>query len=221
LQASADVSNIDSRLDNLEQTFLRVMQRWGESIESKDVYTRGHCERVADYACLLARQVGIAGRDLTWFRMGAFLHDVGKIEVPEAILNKPGQLTAEEWVVMQRHTTAGDEIVSKLGFAWDIRPIVRNHHEQWAGTGYPDGLAGEGIPLHARILCVADVYDALTTARAYRPALSRDEALRIMERDAGRVLDPNLFRLFRSLIETSPEAKRPQRLRTAAVPVGA
>jgi HD-GYP domain-containing protein (c-di-GMP phosphodiesterase class II) len=104
---------------------------------------------------------------------------------------------------------AGDEIVERLAFPWDIRPIVRSHHEQWCGGGYPDRLAGEEIPLYARILCIADIYDALTTARSYRPALSRKEALRIMERESGRVLDPELFRLFRSLIQRQPQTRVP------------
>jgi HD-GYP domain-containing protein (c-di-GMP phosphodiesterase class II) len=138
---------------------------------------------------------------LTWFRMGAFLHDVGKIEVPIEVLNKPGKLDAEEWSQMQHHTVAGDEIISGLDFPFDIRPIVRSHHEQWAGTGYPDRLSGDQIPLHARILCLADVYDALTSTRSYRPACSREEAIGIMERDAGRIFDPHLFPIFRRLVE--------------------
>src|SRR5690606_25841802 len=105
---------------------------------------------------------------------------VGKIEVPAEILNKPGKLTSEEWREMQAHTTAGDRIVAELEFPWDIGPIVRSHHERWDGSGYPDGISGDAIPLTARILCIADVYDALTTTRSYRPALSREEALEIM-----------------------------------------
>jgi putative nucleotidyltransferase with HDIG domain len=145
--------------------------------------------------------VGLAGRDLVWFRMGAFLHDVGKIETPAEVLNKPGKLTPEEWAVMQAHTVEGDQIVAELNFPWDIRPIVRSHHERWDGSGYPDGLRGEEIPLSARVLCVADVYDALTTTRSYRPALPPREALRIMEQDAGRLLDAQLFSTFRKLLE--------------------
>lgn len=200
LHASADLLDLDVRLDRLEQTYMRVMERWAESIESKDRYTAGHCQRVADYACMLAAEVGFTGRDLTWFRMGAFLHDVGKTAVDVAVLNKPGALTDEEWEQMRRHTTVGDQIVAEMDFPWDIRPIVRNHHERWDGTGYPDKLAGEDIPLTARILCVADVYDALTSARSYRPALSQDDALRIMQRDSGRLVDPQLFEIFRSLV---------------------
>jgi putative nucleotidyltransferase with HDIG domain len=205
LEARREISDLNGRLDGLEEIYLRVVRAWGESIESKDQYTAGHCQRVADYACMLAEAVGFAGRDLTWFRMGGFLHDVGKIEVPGEVLNKPGKLTPEEWKLMQGHTTAGDAIVAELNFAWDIRPIVRSHHEHWAGTGYPDGLKGEEIPLTARILCVADIYDALTTTRSYRPALSREEALRIMEADSGRILDPTLFEVFRTLLQADAQ----------------
>ncbi len=197
---------IEQRLDQLEHSYLQVVQQWAESIESKDNYTAGHCPRVVEYACKLAEAAGFAGRELTWFRMGAFLHDVGKTEVPAEVLNKPGKLTAEEWKVMQRHTIAGAEIVDDLSFPWDVRAIVRNHHERWDGTGYPDRMAGEQIPLTARILCLADVFDALTTARSYRPALSRQEALRIMERDAGIIFDPQLFATFKAIVANALEA---------------
>jgi putative nucleotidyltransferase with HDIG domain len=201
LGARREVLDLERRLGELEGIYLRVVGAWGESIESKDRYTAGHCQRVADYACMLAEAVGFAGHDLVWFRMGAFLHDVGKIETPAEVLNKPGKLTPEEWAVMQAHTVEGDRIVAELNFPWDIRPIVRSHHERWDGSGYPDGLRGEEIPLAARVLCVADVYDALTTTRSYRPALPPREALRIMEQDAGRLLDPQLFSTFRGLLE--------------------
>lgn len=210
LQARREILDLDRRLDQLEDAYLRVVQAWGESIESKDRYTAGHCQRVADYTCMLAEAVGLAGRDLHWLRMGAFLHDVGKTAVPAEILNKPGKLTAAEWELMKRHTVVGDEIVAELDFPWDIRPIVRSHHEHRDGGGYPDGLAGEAIPFMARILCVADMYDALTTARSYRPALSHDDALRIMEREAGSVTDPELFRVFRRILteQAAPDTGR-------------
>ncbi|MGH7475606.1 MAG: HD domain-containing phosphohydrolase [Longimicrobiales bacterium] len=209
LQARRELLDLDHRLDDLEGTFLRVVRQWAETIESKDRYTAGHCERVANYTCMLAEAVGVTGRDLTWMRMGGYLHDVGKIVVPGEILNKPGKLTDEEWAIMKSHTTAGDEIVAELGFPWDIRPIVRWHHERWDGGGYPDGIAGEEIPLYARILCVADVFDALTTARSYRPALPHDEALAIMERDSGKMFEPGLFALFQSLITDPQQARNP------------
>ena len=199
-KATRQVLDIDKRLDRIEETFLEVVRAWGESIESKDRYTLGHCSRVADYACLLAEAVGFKGRDLNWMRMGAFLHDVGKTGVPSEVLNKPGKLTDEEFDQMKRHTVLGDAIISETPFPWDIRPIVRNHHERWDGTGYPDRLKGEEIPLTARILCVADVYDALTSTRSYRPALSQQKALEIMTSESGTVVDPKLFTIFKELI---------------------
>lgn len=199
-KARHEVLDIDKRLDRIEETFLQVVRAWGESIESKDQYTAGHCGRVADYACMLAEAVGITGRDLTWLRMGAFLHDVGKTGVPTEVLNKPGKLTDEEFELMKRHTVLGDAIISETPFPWDIRPIVRNHHERWNGTGYPDRLAGENIPYHARILCVADVYDALTTARSYRGAMSHEQAMEVMRKESGTTFDPQLFALFDSLM---------------------
>jgi putative nucleotidyltransferase with HDIG domain len=204
LRARRELIDVEKRLDALERNYLYVVQVWAESIESKDHYTAGHCSRVADLTARLAAAAGFAGRDLTWIRMGAFLHDVGKTEVPAAVLNKPGPLTSEEWVQMRAHTTAGDAIVAELGFPWDIRPIVRNHHERFDGTGYPDQLAGDRIPLAARVLCVADVYDALTTTRSYRVGYSHSEAMAIMESESGTVLDPELFRLFRELINDEP-----------------
>lgn len=201
LGARAVLLDLDRRLDGLETTYMQVVAAWARSIDSKDPYTAGHCGRVAELACRLAEACGFAGRELTWFRMGGFLHDVGKVEVPLEVLNKPGKLTEDEWAAMKNHTVAGAAIVEKLNFPWDVLPIVRNHHERYDGTGYPDQLAGEDIPFTARILNVADVYDAMTTARSYRPALSHDDAMRIMENDAGKGLDPQLFELFRGIIE--------------------
>lgn len=199
LEARRDVSDISQRLHDLEAMFLHIVSMWGQSIESADRYTQGHCERVADRACALASAVGLDGGTLLWFRMGALLHDVGKIVVPPEILNKPGPLTPEERAVMERHPDAGVELIADLEFPWDVRPMVRHHHEAWDGSGYPARLAGEEIPLSARILCVADVYDALATDRPYRPAYSHEETMRIMQEDAGRILDPALFAAFREV----------------------
>jgi putative nucleotidyltransferase with HDIG domain len=206
LQARPDLADIDQRVAELEEDFLSLVRFWGESIEAKDRYTMGHCARVADYACRIAERAGLTARELVWFRMGAFLHDVGKTEVPEEILNKPGRLTDEERTIMERHTVIGDEMLAPVEFPWDIRPMVRSHHERWDGRGYPDGLVGEHIPLSARILRVADVFDALTTARSYRRPLTPDEALEIMTDDAGS-FDPELFVIFLQLFpEFAPTA---------------
>jgi putative nucleotidyltransferase with HDIG domain len=206
LQARPDLADIDQRVAELEEDFLSLVRFWGESIEAKDRYTMGHCARVADYACRIAERAGLTDRELVWFRMGAFLHDVGKTEVPDEILNKPGRLTDEERAIMERHTVIGDEMLAPVEFPWDIRPMVRSHHERWDGRGYPDCLTGEDIPLSARILRVADVFDALTTARSYRRPLTPDEALDIMRDDAGS-FDPELFVIFLDLFpEFAPTA---------------
>jgi HD-GYP domain-containing protein (c-di-GMP phosphodiesterase class II) len=196
LQAQNDQDDITRRISQLETDFLSLVRFWGESIEAKDRYTSGHCERVADYACRLGTEAGIGEREMVWFRMGAFLHDLGKTEVAEEILNKPGRLTDEERAAMERHPIIGDEMLAPVEFPWDIRPMVRSHHERWDGRGYPDGLSGGAIPLSARILRIADVFDALTTARSYRRRLTPDEALQIMEEDEGS-FDPEIFALFK------------------------
>ncbi|HEU0054557.1 MAG TPA: HD-GYP domain-containing protein [Longimicrobium sp.] len=199
LGALGRTAELERRLDALEATYLRVVEEWGERVESADHYTAGHCHRVAEYAARLAAAVGFGGRDLAWIRMGAFLHDVGKTAVPASLLNKPGPLDEEEWEAMRAHATEGARIVAELDFPWEVEPMVRGHHEHWDGSGYPDGLAGERIPLTARILGVADCYDALTTERSYRRALTREQALATMEAQAGRVLDPSLVAAFRDL----------------------
>ena len=197
--ATHNLADVRERVTRLELRFLDVVRTWGESIESKDHYTQGHCERVAAYACALASAAGMDEEHLRWFRMGALLHDVGKIVVPSSILNKPGRLTAQEWATMKRHPQAGVHLLREIEFPWDIRPMVRHHHEHWDGGGYPDGLAGDDIPLSARILCLADVFDALTSSRSYRAGLTPGHALAVMRKDSGKIFDPVLFKLFESL----------------------
>jgi len=198
-QAEHDLADVRDRIARLEHRFLDVVRTWGESIESKDHYTQGHCERVAGYACALAEASGMDTEGIRWLRMGALLHDVGKIVVPSSILNKPGRLTKEEWRIMKRHPQAGVDLLREIEFPWDIRPMVLHHHEFWNGGGYPDGLAGEEIPRSARILCLADVFDALTTSRSYRGGMSVERALSIMRADVGKLFDPALFSVFETL----------------------
>lgn len=200
LQARQDMAAIAQETRALEGDFLELARRWGESTESKDQYTQGHCERVADLSCRLAAANGIDEKELLWFRIGALLHDVGKLIVPSEVLNKPGRLTKDEWELMKRHPIAGVELLSEVEFPWDVLPIVRSHHECWDGSGYPDGLVGEEIPVVARIVCLADVYDALTTERSYKRALPHTEAIDVMRRDAGRQFDPELFTVFERLM---------------------
>ena len=200
LRAQRDLADVTLRLRHLEHRFHHLVEQWAQSIESKDAYTLGHCQRVADYACAIATDMGFDETTLFWFRVGALLHDVGKIVVPSDILNKPGSLTPEERAIMERHPTAGVELLRDVEFPWDVVPMIRGHHERWDGHGYPDGLAGESIPLAARILCVADVYDALTSQRPYRRAFETREALQLMSADAGRQFDPEILTRFFRLV---------------------
>lgn len=199
LRAQRDLADVSRRMRRLEQRFYDIVGAWARSIESKDPYTLGHCERVADYACALARAAKLDDNSLFWFRIGALLHDVGKIAVPIEVLNKPGKLTADERALMERHPEAGVELLKDVEFPWDVLPMVRSHHERWDGRGYPNRLTGDAIPLHARVLALADVFDALTTHRPYRPAFSPEEALRIMRDDAG-AFDPALLAVFEQLV---------------------
>jgi diguanylate cyclase (GGDEF)-like protein/putative nucleotidyltransferase with HDIG domain len=218
LRARHELADVGRRMARLEGDFLDVVRQWGESIEGKDQHTQGHCERVADLAGALAAKAGFDETSLFWFRIGALLHDVGKLIVPAEVLNKPNQLTDAEWALIRQHPTAGVEMLSEVEFPWDLTPMVRSHHERWDGQGYPDGLAGEAIPLAARILCIADVYDALTTERSYKQAFSHLEAMEIMRRESGRQFDPDLFAKFEELVrrgtinlQRTTERKQPLR----------
>jgi len=202
LRAQRDIADVARRMRGLEQRFYDIVSAWARSIESKDPYTLGHCERVADYACAIFRAVDSNEGALFWFRIGALLHDVGKINVPTEVLNKPGKLTPEERALMESHPVAGVELLKDVEFPWDVLPMVRSHHERWDGKGYPDRLTGEEIPLHARVLALADVFDALTTDRPYRPAFSPEEALRMMRVDMAGAFDPSLFPIFERLVPT-------------------
>ena len=182
LGARVDMVDITARAAELEGAYHAVVREWGQSIESADSYTHGHCERVATYAVAVARALGLADDDLTTIRLGAYLHDVGKVRVPHEILNKPGRLTDEEFTVLKQHTIWGVELLASVEFPWDIKPIIRSHHERLDGTGYPDRLKGDEIPLHAQVICMADVYDALTTTRSYRPAMTHAAAIAEMDR---------------------------------------
>ena len=219
LKAQHRVAQVERRNAALEARFLEMAHHWGDSIESKDHYTQGHCQRVAFFACVLADSMGMDAQSLFWFRLGALLHDIGKIIVPTEVLNKAGDLTADEWEIMKRHPEAGLDLVADIDFPGDVRSIIRNHHERWDGSGYPDGLKGDEIPFAARILCVADVYDALTTARSYRDSLSHTRAAEVMRLSKGQ-FDPMLLDAFLDWASSTsiPGRQTPQNI--AAVSIG-
>jgi len=221
LRAQRDIADVARRMRGLEQRFYDIVSAWARSIESKDPYTLGHCERVADYACAIFREVDPNEGALFWFRIGALLHDVGKTTVPTEVLNKPGKLTPEERALMESHPAAGVELLKDVEFPWDVLPMVRSHHERWDGKGYPDRLTGDDIPLNARVLALADVFDALTTDRPYRPAFSPEEALRIMRVDMSGAFDPSLLPIFERIVPTfqgfvAAAASRPEVKQAAA-----
>jgi len=195
LDARRDLVDVGAKVAGLEGTYLAIVRDWGQSIESADSYTHGHCERVATYAVAVATALGLGEDERTTIRLGAYLHDLGKIKTPHEILNKPGRLTDEEFAVMQRHPVDGVEMLAGIEFPWDLKPMIRWHHEKYDGTGYPDRLAGDAIPVHAQIICVADVWDALTTTRSYRSAMARERALAIME-ESRRHWRPDVYEAF-------------------------
>lgn len=207
LGARREVADLERRLERLHESYVQAVSVWGaEAIESKDPYTAGHSCRVTDLACRLGAAVGLSAVELETLRIGALVHDVGKTVIPAEVLTKPAKLDEDEWALMREHPSIGDEIIKGLDFPYDISAIVRHHHEHWDGHGYPDRLAGEAIPLMARIVTVADVYDALTSRRSYRGACTHDDALAIMRREAGTVLDPSLLPVFEAMLaeETGP-----------------
>ncbi len=199
LDARRELVDISGRVSRLEGAYLAVVRDWGQSIESADSYTFGHCERVAELGVRLGTELGMDDDALTALRLGAYLHDLGKVRVPHEILNKPGRLTEEEFDVIRRHPEWGIELLATVDFPWDIKPIIRWHHEKYDGSGYPDRLVGDEIPLAAQVICIVDVYDALTTTRSYRPAMSTADALARME-ETRHWWRPDVFETFGRLM---------------------
>src|SRR5215813_8220827 len=176
-------------------------------VEARDPYTGNHCERLAKYAADLGHHIGLDGDSITALKRGGYLHDLGKVSIPDEILKKGTRLTAEEWFIMKQHPVIGESICRPLKSFRNVLPIIRNHHEHWNGTGYPDHLQGYDIPLLARVLQVVDVYDALRTTRPYKPALSHDEAQRTMLDEAERGMwDPNLVPEFFNMLKKKEQA---------------
>jgi putative two-component system response regulator len=169
-------------LDNAEAVLFSLAL----SIEAKDPYTEGHCERLSKYSVAVGEKLGLPEDLRVALRRGGLVHDIGKLAVPESILLKPGPLTPEERKIMEQHTIAGERICAPLRSFRPVLPIIRSHHEKQDGSGYPDGLKGEQVPLTARVLQVTDVYDALTTDRPYRKALSQERAFEIIREEAKR-----------------------------------
>jgi len=189
LRYAEDVRHLYQRTQRaISQSLLGL----ANALEAKDPYTRGHSQRVSALARRLAEVSGLPSREVDVIAQAGLLHDIGKIGVPEAVLGKPGRLDPDEWEIMRRHPVIGAQIVAPFEFFAAGAIIVRHHHERWDGSGYPDGLRGTAIPLGARIVAVADVYDALTSSRPYREALPHHTAIQYIGEEAGRTLDEDI-----------------------------
>jgi PAS domain S-box-containing protein len=224
---------VQERTADLHEANMDAIYMLAIASESKDEDTGAHVRRLQEYSRALAREIGFNPREADGVGYSAILHDVGKIHVPDQILKKPGPLTSDERRVIQEHTTAGEHILSTKPFFYRARKIARSHHENWDGSGYPDRAGGADIPVEARIVHLADVYDAMTTPRVYKRAWTGDDAAGVIIESAGRMFDPDVVRAFESLRRrgawgTRGQAASPSSSATAATsdrgltaPVGA
>jgi putative nucleotidyltransferase with HDIG domain len=191
-----------THLASLNRVYAAAIEALAHAVDAKDEVTHDHTRRVQDRTLCLARALGVGGEaELNAISAAALLHDVGKLAIPEHILNKPGRLTTAEYEIMKRHAPIGADILSVIGFPYAVAPIVRHHHENWDGTGYPDGLAGSEIPIGSRILAVVDCFDALTSDRPYRPQMTDRDALQIVNDRRGSMYDPQVVDAFFALQE--------------------
>jgi hypothetical protein len=205
-RAAASIEN--ARLyEDLQSTFQQTIQSLACAIDKMDRYTAGHSERVARYAVVLAQRLGLGPDDIAIVRHSALMHDIGKIGCV-LNLNKPGRLTPQEYEAFKRHPVYGRDILEPIRFLKPVIPGVYSHHEYWNGRGYPQGLSGENIPAVARIIAIADTYDAMTTDRAYRPALPHEATIDEIERCAGSQFDPHAAHVFVSQLEDIREQLR-------------
>ncbi|GAB3486677.1 HD domain-containing phosphohydrolase [Marinomonas epiphytica] len=203
VKARVHVHLNSNRLDAIHQSRLELVQTLGRAAEYKDNETGQHVIRMSHYSKIIAKAIGFSERAAEELLHAAPMHDVGKIGIPDAILLKPGRLNDEEWQVMRQHTTMGAEIIGKHSSSLLklARIIALTHHEKWDGSGYPEGLKGEEIPVEGRIIAIADVFDALTSERPYKKAWSVEDAVQLIRDEAGKHFDPELVKVFETCLE--------------------
>ena len=194
-QAKLAITNALS-FESLERTFFETVESLANALEAKDEYTSNHARSITDMALDVGAELGIQGNDLKRLELGALFHDIGKIGIPSEILAKPGPLDEAEWKVVRRHPELGERILEPIDRLAEVRPIVRHCHEHYDGSGYPDAISGEAIPLEARIVMVVDAFDAMTTDRPYRKALPVEEACRRLRQSSGSQFDPEIVVAF-------------------------
>lgn len=200
------VSDLERVNADLVAAYDATIEGWSRAMDYRDKETEGHTSRVTQLTVQLARRLGVKEEDIVHMRRGALLHDMGKLGVPDSVLNKPGPLTEEEWELMRRHPQIAYEMLSPIAYLRPALDIPLYHHERWDGSGFPRGLKGEQIPLAARIFAVVDVWDALTSERPYRPAWSSEEARTYLREQAGRLFDPRVVQVFLQVLESAEEA---------------
>ena len=194
-----------TRAQELRQSYMLTVRALASAVEARDAYTGRHAERVAAYGMQLADAYGLRLGDDPEIEFGFLLHDAGKVAVPDAILFKPGPLSPAERLIIEQHPITGSEIVRDIAFLGAARDVIRHHHERWDGTGYPDKLKGEDIPISARIFAVADTLDALTTNRPYRRASTIAQARVIILQSVGSQFDPNVIEAFKQMSDAEIE----------------
>jgi HD-GYP domain-containing protein (c-di-GMP phosphodiesterase class II) len=192
LQSLRYAEDVKRLYHQLQRSICQSLLGLANALEAKDPYTRGHSERVGAWGRRIATTLGLPADEIETIAQAGLLHDIGKIGVPETVLRKRAGLTPEEWALMRQHPLIGAQIVAPFEFFGGGALVIRHHHERWDGRGYPDGLVGSAIPLGARVVAVADVFDALTSDRPYRAALSRDAALAYLAGEAGQTLDADV-----------------------------
>ncbi|MDX9856476.1 MAG: tetratricopeptide repeat protein [candidate division Zixibacteria bacterium] len=200
LKATGRREQTEQAISSIELLYLEIFNAMAVEVDQKDPYTKGHSDRVASLALLLGQELGLRTSQLKTVVAGALLHDIGKLTIDDAVLKKSGRLTDEEFRQIKTHAQAGLDLLADREFPWDIKPIILYHHEKIDGSGYPLGLRGEDIPLGARIVGIADVFDALTSDRVYRVAYLPDQALEMMEKESGTSFDPMLLKRFADMI---------------------
>jgi HD-GYP domain-containing protein (c-di-GMP phosphodiesterase class II) len=197
-----------ARAQELRRSYIATVRALSNAVEARDAYTGKHAERVAAYGMELAEAAGLEVADSPQIEFGFLLHDVGKVAVPDAILFKSSSLTEEEYALVRRHPIIGSEILRDVDFLGEGKLVVRHHHERWDGSGYPDGLTGDTIPLAARVFAVADALDALTTDRPYRPAISFAQAREVVLAGAGSQFDPDVVAAYQQISDATFERVR-------------
>src|SRR3984893_9109503 len=219
LEAEKERVEVEKRhVEQIASLNMRTIEALALAIEAKDHTTHTHLQRVRTYAVAVAKELNLSEGEIEALRAAALLHDIGKLAVPEQIINKPGKLTAEEFEKMKVHPLVGAEILERVAFPYPVAPIVRSHHERWDGTGYPEGLKGEEIPIGARILAVVDCLDALASDRQYRPAMALGAAMAKVREEAGSWFDPKVVEILeRRYIELEQMA---QSVELTGMPLG-